>query len=424
MDRDRLERLLGQPPLRRLLDRLRRRIESGGDPAAPLQLPDVSEEERRAVGTLLGRPAGRGSSLRVLPSELEEVLRRCGAAADLRTALEALRGPLRDRRREREEARAAWEKVFAGAEAEAQILGLAGWLQELGRGGVLKRLAGTPDHGSELLGQALQVLRRLPARGISLSRLAAETLGDAHALDPGRPAATLVCRAIAERFRLSGDEGPEGVRDLWAAAGILVGGAVTSTVLVLNLPARPENPCGRMLAGMAGEPVWLTLRQMLRHPLSFDLRERPVFICENPAVVAEAAEELGAASPTLVCTSGQRNSAVTTLLRQLAGSGARLRYHGDFDWKGIVIANGIIGGFGALPWRYVAADYRRAAPASSLPLASQPVEALWDPDLAPAMKEAALAVHEEQVLADLLEDLRACKHGETISPLTPPDGCC
>ena len=359
--------------------------------------------------TLLGRPAGQGNSLRIFPEEVEETLRRCGAAGDLRSALEALRGPLRNRRAERADLRAAWEKLFADFREESHILGLGEWLETLRSGGLLKRLAaGDAPRGRVLLCQALTVAGRLPARGISLSRLAAETLGDAHGLDPGRPAATLVCRAIAARGNLPADETPDGVRDLWAAAGVLVGGAITSTVLALNLPALPQNATGRALAGFAatGEPVWLTLRQLLRAPPSFAVQGKDVFVCENPAVVAEAAEELAAASPPLVCTSGQRNSAVSSLLNLLRCAGARLRYHGDFDWDGIVIANGIIEGHGARPWRYGAADYTRAAPASSRPLAGKPVEALWDSDLAPAMIEAGLAVHEEQVIAALLADLR------------------
>lgn len=187
---------------------------------------------------------------------------------------------------------------------------------------------------------------------------------------------------------------------------MLVGGAVTSSVLVLNLPARPENATGRALAEFVAEPVWLTLRQLLRAPPAFDAQGRNVFVCENPAVLAAAAEELGGDAPPLVCTSGQRNSAVSTLLRLLVAAGARLHYHGDFDRDGLVIGNGIISRFAARPWRFGAADYLRAAPGSSLPLAGPLVEALWDAALGPAMMVTGLAVHEEQVLAELLADLR------------------
>jgi hypothetical protein len=51
------------------------------------------------------------------------------------------------------------------------------------------------------------------------------------------------------------------------------------------------------------------------------------------------------------------------LLRQLAIAGPRLRYHGDFDGKGIEIARAIIIGYGAERWRTSADDYL-AAPKS------------------------------------------------------------
>ncbi len=409
IDTEKLHRLLGRSELNRLLNRLQRRFERGEEGGEAIQLTAVGPEERRAVETLLGRPAGRGASLRIPLTELEGVLRRCGAAPDLRSAVAALRGPLRDLRGEREEARTVWQVVFDEADAQAEALGLAGWLERLRQGGLLKRLAGgDADQGAVLLRQAFCVMQQLPARGISLSRLAAQTLGDAHGLDPGRPAATLVQRAIVARQALAEDQTPEGVRAIWEAAGVLVGGALSSTVLVLNLPVRPEGATGRTLALLAAsaEPGWLTLRQLLRDPPVFAGKGRTVFICENPSVVFEAAEDLGATCPPLVCSNGQRNTAVLTLLRQLAAAGARLVYHGDFDWAGLTIANGLMELLPVEPWRFDATTYREAAGRSGKVLSGPPVAAHWDAALAPAMSAAGRAVEEEQLLDQLLADLR------------------
>lgn len=409
IDRYRLHRLLGTPALKRLLDRLQRRFERGEEAGEAIGLTSVTAEERRAVETLLGRPAGRGASLRIPLAELEGMLRRSGAAPDLRSAVAALRGPLRDLRGEKEAARAAWQAVFREAGAEADTLGLAAWLESLGQGGLLKRLAGgDPGEGAELLRQALSILRQLPAGGISLSRLAAETLGDAHGLDPGRPVATLVQRGIIARQDLEDSQTPEGVRETWAAAGVLVGGALSSTVLALNLPALPEGTTGRTLALLAAsvEPTWLTLRQLLREPPVFSCAMKTIFICENPSVVFEAAEELGATCPPLVCANGQRNAAVMTLLRQLVTAGGTLVYHGDFDWAGIAIANGIMEHLPVQPWRFDSRTYLEAAGRSGKLLSGPPVAARWDPELSAAMGAAGKAVEEEQLLDRLLADLR------------------
>ena len=47
-----------------------------------------------------------------------------------------------------------------------------------------------------LVATASRVLEHLPQPGVPLSHLAARVLGDAHALDEGRPACTLVLAAL------------------------------------------------------------------------------------------------------------------------------------------------------------------------------------------------------------------------------------
>ena len=71
-------------------------------------------------------------------------------------------------------------------------------------------------------------------------------------------------------------------------------------------------------------------------------------------------------------------------VRCLVELGATLRYHGDFDWPGITIANAMIA-HGCRPWRFAAADYdealARLAPiVGELPLlGAAPVEARGTP---------------------------------------------
>jgi uncharacterized protein (TIGR02679 family) len=84
-------------------------------------------------------------------------------------------------------------------------------------------------------------------------------------------------------------------------------------------------------------------------------------------------------------------------------AGVSLRYHGDFDWAGIQIANVVMRRHGAAPWRFSSADYRTAR--GGRPLHGDPVAAAWDPDLQAAMLEIGRAVHEEEVLDLLLGDL-------------------
>ena len=83
----------------------------------------------------------------------------------------------------------------------------------------------------------------------------------------------------------------------------------------------------------------LTLRQLRCHDEA--LPAGPVRICENPVVIAAAADELGSRCTPLVCVGGQPSAAVWRLLDLLAAGGAQFRYHGDFDWGGIRIASAV-----------------------------------------------------------------------------------
>ena len=63
----------------------------------------------------------------------------------------------------------------------------------------------------------------------------------------------------------------------------------------------------------------------------------------------------------------------------------------------------MIGDFGASAWRFSASDYEMTRGGRNL--TGRPASARWDSALSSAMKGAGRAVHEEQVLDDLLSDL-------------------
>lgn len=407
VDHDRLRRLLGGPELARLRQRLRGKLlrEGGGR----LTLSQASELERDAVERLIGRPPRRGKSLSVALEGLSHALARAGVASDLRHALEALDGPLVDAQTERDAARQRWDELLDAYHTDAKRLGVSDWLADLRRGGQLKRLAGGSEEQSAcLLEQALSVLERLPAQGLTLSTLAAECLGDAHALDAGQPVSALVRRALARHWRGGvALENPD-ERSTWAHAGVLLGGDITSAVLTLGLPVRGNEGVEAVLQHYLrlAEPTWLTLRQLLRHPPEWDVEGRDVFVCENPAVLAEAAERLGIGCAPLVTTWGRPGAAVLTLLEQLEAAGAVLHYHGDFDWPGISIANALLVRFAMQPWRMTAAELEAHAHLTGKPLEGRALESVWDPELSGTLEARGRALHEEQLIETLLGDVR------------------
>ena len=96
------------------------------------------------------------------------------------------------------------------------------------------------------------------------------------------------------------------------------------------------------------------------------------------------------------------------LLRGLVAQGARVRYHGDFDWPGVAIAGRLLSA-GIEPWRLGAADYAVAVAGADavgrLALSGRPVVTHWDRRLAVDMSRTNIAVHEESMLGVLLQDL-------------------
>jgi uncharacterized protein (TIGR02679 family) len=203
---------------------------------------------------------------------------------------------------------------------------------------------------------------------------------------------------------------PAGRRALWGRLGVDTD-RVSGVVLVWGLRPPGDGGWATMMRARAdlGLVTPLTLQE-LRSPAAADSHLVParqlVSACENPQVL-QAAARAGVAGP-LVCTSGNPATAGWLLLRRLVDAGARVRYHGDFDWPGVAIAGRVFAA-GAVPWRMAADDYTAAV--ASLPAESRlgldgGREATpWDDRLAATMARHGVAVHEESLLAVLLADL-------------------
>jgi uncharacterized protein (TIGR02679 family) len=417
--RDRLRRLLGGEQTAWLVRRVRDRMAAGRPLSGTVTLTGATAEQRRAVERLTGRPARSGASLSVSLAEVDRILRSSGAASSgLEQAIVELTGPVQDRGREKAAAAAAWADAFAPLdEAVAGRDALASWRAWLDTTGVIRRLAPEPALAGALLSQVAAVLGQLPSPGVPIGRLAAECCGDAHALDDGRPAGTVAlsaARALTSQ-PFTADGKADSRRTAWAAVGVHLD-ELSSLVLCLGLHGDTGTSLGRVLRvhGEVGQPAVVTLRQLRCH--DGPMRAGTVRICENPVVVAAAADELGADCPPLVCAGGRPSAAVWRLLDLLAAGGAEFLYHGDFDWGGIQIAGAVreraaLAQARWVPWRYDRDAYEvLAATASSMVppgtrLAGEPVVASWDPGLATAMARHGLRVEEELTLDVLLADL-------------------
>ena len=405
----RLRRLLGGPETAWLRDRVRRRLERAEPVTGTFTRNPATVEEQDAVAGLLGRRPRYGDTLSVRLDDVDAVLRRSGLhPGGLAAAVLDLTGPVTvhgEAARQREE---QWRAAFAPLDRVVDVRPeLVDWRDHLRRTGLVRRLAPRPDEAATLLAELAAVLDELPAEPQPVGRFAERVLGSAHALDQGRPVTALLLRAAQVLGGVPDGRGAAWTREVWTSVG-LVRDELSTTVLTLNLPGDGATPTGRMLAVLAaaGEPATLTLRQLVREPPRWSLTGTVVSICENPVVVAEAAERLGPRCAPLVCTNGQPGAAVMTVLRALDAAGATLRHHGDFDWGGLRIANLLFDRLPVRPWRYDAGAYRSAArERHGRELRGTAVEASWDPALATEMTRVGRVVEEERIVGRLLLDL-------------------
>ncbi len=387
----RLHRLLGGDELTWLVSRVRKRLERGEALNIVVTLPNATEAQRQAVHRLLGRAPRPGKGLSVSLAAVDDLVRRSGAHPDgLASAVLELTGPLP----EPVDLEPAWDRAFE----ELDDPRLADWALSLRASGLVKRLAPSPQAAADLLAAVNVVVRNLPSPGEPIGRFAARTTGDAHALDDDRPLATLTIRAARALSGLPDGSGAEWRREVWASVG-LMRDELSTTVITLGFTGH------RGLEAWLGQPVHLTLRQLVRDPPRLSALD--VFMCENPVVVAAAADHLGPSCPPLVCTSGQPSAAVMQLLRLVVSAQGTVRYHGDFDWGGIRIANFLHDRVPFTPWRFDTAAYLAASGDIGRELTGAPVDARWDPALTPAMAHVGRCVEEELVLDDLLDDLSA-----------------
>lgn len=402
---------LTDPALGPAWNRIRDRFEAAGLQAHGRVAVCVADrDQRHAVGALLGRTVTR-DTVRIDLAVLDERLRERSGLGGLGEVLTSVFGQApRDRVAARAQRRLAREEPLALATELVDAPWGPEWVAGLRRSGLL---TSRPDATAAIRAAAavLNCLAREQPSAVSGSRveLGARLLGDSHALDRDRLVHQLVLRGLAAAAGVPMPNGSLERERLWADFRVQPD-LLSRTCLVWGLRPLGDSPVAARLrmAADAGDPVHVTDWDLRRldsfGPMaSVPTGGVPVLVCENPRVV-EAMAERAVAGWAAVCTSGEPNLVVHSVLERLARAGGEVRYHGDFDWPGVAIANRIVERFGARPWRMSAADYLAAVrpDGPSLGSHSGPVTPSWDAALGEAMRLHQRAVHEESVLADML----------------------
>jgi uncharacterized protein (TIGR02679 family) len=395
-----LSERLARPELSRLWDELIRRWAASDRPVASVTLRELTEAERRALADLLGSDRLPPTTFSV---PVSRVTTNLGIELDaLKEALREIRGPWSNRAAERAAKLLERQNLWTWIASEAHRLRAPGMLDRLKVRGVV---GGDVAQFQARVTDVFTVLERLPASDVPLASFACDVLSDPHALDHGTWSSVVVLEAVAERMGVLPPMTAEDARRLWESTGVFAD-SLSSSVLCLALASTAGDPVAEFLRACTAvsEPVALTMAQLKRWPVRTP--EPIVYAFENPSMLAEAARS-GWRGPPLVCTSGWPNVAVITLLRQLSASGANVRYHGDFDPKGLSIAQMLVDRLDVEPWRMTAADYEQALPRARVPLEESVPDASWDVALATSMRAHGRAVFEEDVRDVVLADVQS-----------------
>lgn len=379
----------------------------GGEGPATMQTPPFAAHCRPAVETLLGHAPTSRFSL----SDLEAGLARRGVGSNLDAALNRLGYPadaeLAARRTARYHTGSVRAALTAAIEEWPEPWAVE-WGAEVARSGLLS--GGDTDDAAHLCDDVRRLLDHVArsaamptARAPLRTELAARLFGSAHALDSKTRLATAAERAL--RFAVGAPAGDLHGRELWAAAGVAVD-SVSAPALTRGLRLHGSSPLARMVnaASDGGLPVHVSLRA-LRNDRAAVRTGTPVLVVENPSLVETAAD--AGYDFSLVCANGNPTAAVMELVAQLQASGARTRYHGDFDTSGIAICRRM-SERGCKPWMMDADDYTKAVEQFRRQRVQLPHDpgscgaTPWSPQLEAQFDAEHAVIHEELVADQVL----------------------
>jgi uncharacterized protein (TIGR02679 family) len=463
-----VKRFFSEPGLARFIDLLRKKYRSRGA-SGTISLPKLSAEESAALTGLLGIYLHPGKDLSVKVKHVEKILLHSSYAITIRELLACLDGgEVLTRTEEEQQAQIRWKRFFD--EALQAILpyhpppDLTKWVEQLRQGiapgsRILRRMhAQNPEEALRDFVHCLAALCRVWKREseksneaadrvmLRLPVLAAQVTGDAHGFDYKKTVGRLLWHGILAIFTDAGEtaqslslqewdddweqhdspgDDEKGVteqvkslliRETYRLAGIADDDI--SSQVILFAP---------YMTGKCEELV-LTLRQVEKMPVVPACSE--LYVVENPSVFATLLEGIApddlsrhsvakspplANAPMLVCLNGQPSAATIRWLDRCMEGGEHhnrlLYYSGDFDVKGVAIAQALHHRYGQrfVPWRMSAADYEKYADAG-IPLSGEEKRKLqkwqvsWDGRLGTVMAQHGTKVHQELFVEDLLLD--------------------
>ena len=413
----------------RCMKELLKKWKSYGKTAGRITLKQTTEEERRAIGGIVGR-AFYEETIHFSFSEFEKGLQKTRfAPVNMEKMLEAYAGKsLKTNRELQEEDQFRREKFlktnqfYFREKAGADSLAFQ-WIEELLSGKKYGYSLLMREYGKDALqaeeifrhtGRALIKLEEMETSGeeLPLAVFAAELSDNPHYFDRGTAAGLLLVHAICFREKRGLPENTHEWRELLEHVGI-VPDNISSQVHVCGLRLKKGESWHPAYEAFYenGEPCVVTMEN-LKDITEAKAIDNQVYVVENEMVFSYLTSSEKKKACTILCTSGQLRSAAVKLLDLLVKSGASVYYSGDTDPDGLGIADRLWQKFQASVhiWRMGPEDYEKSLSGEAVGrFGLAKLEQLKHPVLretAEYIRREKKAGYQENLLEELAKDIQ------------------
>lgn len=413
----------------RCMKELLKKWKSYGKTAGRITLKQTTEEERRAIGGIVGR-AFYEETIHFSFSEFEKGLQKTRfAPVNMEKMLEAYAGKsLKTNRELQEEDQFRREKFlktnqfYFREKAGADSLAFQ-WIEELlsskkyGYSLLMREYGKGALQAEEIFrhtGRALIKLEEMETSGeeLPLAVFAAELSDNPHYFDRGTAAGLLLVHAICFREKRGLPENTHEWRELLEDVGI-VPDNISSQVHVCGLRLKKGESWHPAYEAFYenGEPCVVTMEN-LKDITEAKAIDNQVYVVENEMVFSYLTSSEKKKACTILCTSGQLRSAAVKLLDFLVKSGASVYYSGDTDPDGLGIADRLWQKFQASVhiWRMGPEDYEKSLSGEAVGrFGLAKLEQLKHPVLretAEYIRREKKAGYQENLLEELAKDIQ------------------
>lgn len=418
----------GNPAYRRCFQEFEKKWKSYGRVTGSITLKNTSEEERKAISGMIGKPFYE-DTIRFSFPEFEKGLQRTKfAPVNFEEVLEAYFGrkmiTTQERRGEEERKKLEFFKTVEGylTECAGSASVAVSWLLEMlsqkkyGYQTVIREYGRDREKTEKLLktvGRAILLLENIQKteEEYPLAVFSAEVSGNPHYFDQGTTAGQLLVHGMCYATEKENPVNAYQWRKLLLSNGI-VPDNISSIVHIYGLRLQIKgiwHPAYDAFCRLQ-EPCAVTMENLQELTAVQPIGDK-VYIVENEMVFSYLLKHLGQKKVTLLCTSGQLRSAAIKLIPFLLDSGAEIYYSGDTDPDGIHIADKLWKKYGEKIhiWRMSDNDYKKSLSEEEIGNATmKKLESVENPILyetAKCLRKKKRAGYQENILQYLLEDI-------------------